>query len=63
VYEDNVNRGKWTMGEVEELVVGRDGVVRGVVCCHLLYISFCINNNANIALLVTKNGFSVIFTA
>lgn len=51
------------MGEVEELVVGRDGVVRGVVCCHLLYISFCINNNANIALLVTKNGFSVIFTA
>ena len=29
VYEDNVKRGKWKMDEVEELVAGRDGVVRG----------------------------------
>ena len=34
-----------------------------VLCCHLLYISLFIDNNTNIAILVTKNGFSVIFTA
>ena len=30
VHEDNVKRSKWKMGKVLELVVGKDGVVRGV---------------------------------
>ncbi|XP_046857689.1 LOW QUALITY PROTEIN: uncharacterized protein LOC124451107 [Xenia sp. Carnegie-2017] len=29
VYEDNVKRGSWKTGVIEELVVGKDGVVRG----------------------------------
>ena len=30
VHEDNVKGSKWKMGKVLELVVGKDGVVRGV---------------------------------
>ena len=29
IKEDERNRGKWKMGIVEELITGRDGVVRG----------------------------------
>lgn len=30
VYEDNVKRSNWKMGKILELIVGKDGEVRGV---------------------------------
>ena len=29
IYEDNVKRNKWSVGTIEDLVIGRDGVIRG----------------------------------